>query len=71
MILSPDKSTSVRTISPHPETVARFRQEARAATRIGHPIVLEVRFEDGETDFREQLERIRMLVASLLEKEEQ
>jgi ABC-type branched-subunit amino acid transport system substrate-binding protein len=36
--------------------VMEFRD---AATRIGHPIVLEVRFEDGETDFREQLERIR------------
>ncbi|MEZ5070858.1 MAG: ABC transporter substrate-binding protein [Bacteroidales bacterium] len=30
-----------------------------AATRIGHPIVLEVRFEDGDTDFSAQLERVR------------
>ncbi len=36
--------------------VMEFRD---AATRIGHPIVLEVRFEDGETDFTTQLERIR------------
>jgi branched-chain amino acid transport system substrate-binding protein len=36
--------------------VMEFRD---AATRIGHPIVLEVRFEDGETDFTEQLEKIR------------
>jgi ABC-type branched-subunit amino acid transport system substrate-binding protein len=36
--------------------VMEFRD---AATRIGHPIVLEVRFEDGETDFSEQLDRIR------------
>ena len=32
-----------------------------AALRIGHPIVLEVRFEDGETNFETQLERIKKL----------
>lgn len=36
--------------------VMEFRD---AATRIGHPLVLEVRYEDGETDFSTQLERIR------------
>jgi branched-chain amino acid transport system substrate-binding protein len=29
------------------------------STRIGHPIVLEVRFEDGETNFDMQLERVK------------
>ena len=28
------------------------------ATRVGHPIVIEERFNDGETDFKTQLERI-------------
>jgi branched-chain amino acid transport system substrate-binding protein len=28
------------------------------ATRIGHPIIIEERFRDGETDFKTQLERI-------------
>jgi ABC-type branched-subunit amino acid transport system substrate-binding protein len=36
--------------------VMEFRD---AATRIGHPLVLEVRYEDGETDFETQLERVR------------
>lgn len=36
--------------------VMEFRD---AAVRVGTPIVLEVRFEDGETDFDTQLERIR------------
>jgi ABC-type branched-subunit amino acid transport system substrate-binding protein len=36
--------------------VMEFRD---AATRIGHPLVLEVRYEDGETNFKTQLERIR------------
>jgi len=31
----------------------------RSATRIGHPLVVEERFSDGETDFRSQLERIK------------
>lgn len=35
--------------------VMEFRD---AALRAGHPIVLEVRYEDGETDFDTQLERI-------------
>jgi ABC-type branched-subunit amino acid transport system substrate-binding protein len=30
-----------------------------AAHRMGHPLVLEVRYEDGETDFSTQIERIR------------
>ncbi len=36
--------------------VMEFRD---AATRIGNPIVLEVRYEDGESDFDFQLERIK------------
>lgn len=36
--------------------VMEFRD---AAVRVGSPIVLEVRYEDGETDFDTQLERIR------------
>jgi branched-chain amino acid transport system substrate-binding protein len=36
--------------------VMEFRD---AAVRVGSPIVLEVRYEDGETDFETQLERIR------------
>jgi ABC-type branched-subunit amino acid transport system substrate-binding protein len=36
--------------------VMEFRD---AAVRVGHPIVLEVRYEDGETDFDTQLERVR------------
>ncbi len=31
------------------------------AERIGHPIILEVRFDDGETNFTKQLERIEKL----------
>ena len=31
----------------------------RSSTRIGHPIIIEERFNDGETDFKSQLERIR------------
>lgn len=31
------------------------------AERIGHPIILEVRFDDGETNFTKQLERIKKL----------
>ena len=35
--------------------ITEFRD---AALRIGHPLVLEVRFADGETDFTTQIERI-------------
>lgn len=36
--------------------VMEFRD---AALRLGHPLVLEVRFDEGDTDFSTQLERIR------------
>ena len=36
--------------------VMEFRD---AANRVGYPIVLEVRFDDGDTDFTKQLERIQ------------
>jgi branched-chain amino acid transport system substrate-binding protein len=31
----------------------------RSATRVGYPIIIEERFKDGETDFKEQLEHIK------------
>jgi ABC-type branched-subunit amino acid transport system substrate-binding protein len=31
----------------------------RSATRIGYPLIVEERFNDGETDFKSQLERIK------------
>ena len=31
---------------------------SETATRVGHPIIMEERFNDGETDFKTQLERI-------------
>jgi ABC-type branched-subunit amino acid transport system substrate-binding protein len=31
----------------------------RSATRVGYPIIIEERFNDGETDFKGQLERIK------------
>jgi len=31
----------------------------RSATRIGYPIIIEERFKDGETDFKDRLERIK------------
>lgn len=31
----------------------------KSATRIGHPLLIEERFNDGETSFKEQLERIQ------------
>jgi ABC-type branched-subunit amino acid transport system substrate-binding protein len=34
---------------------------SRSATRIGFPIIIEERFSDGETDFKERLERIRKI----------
>ncbi len=36
--------------------VMEFRD---AALRVGHPLVLEIRYEDGETNFEVQLERVR------------
>ena len=36
--------------------VMEFRD---AALRVGHPLVMEIRYEDGETSFGSQLERIR------------
>jgi ABC-type branched-subunit amino acid transport system substrate-binding protein len=35
-----------------------FKMFSENATRIGHPVVIEERFADGETDFKSQLERI-------------
>jgi branched-chain amino acid transport system substrate-binding protein len=32
---------------------------SRSATRIGFPVIIEERFSDGETDFKERLERIK------------
>jgi branched-chain amino acid transport system substrate-binding protein len=35
-----------------------FKIFSENATRVGHPVVIEERFADGETDFKTQLERI-------------
>ena len=35
-----------------------FKIFSENATRVGHPIIIEERFADGETDFKTQLERI-------------
>jgi branched-chain amino acid transport system substrate-binding protein len=35
-----------------------FKIFSENATRVGHPIIIEERFSDGETDFKSQLERI-------------
>ena len=35
-----------------------FKMFSENATRIGHPVIIEERFADGETDFKSQLERI-------------
>jgi ABC-type branched-subunit amino acid transport system substrate-binding protein len=35
-----------------------FKIFSENATRVGHPIIIEERFSDGETDFKTQLERI-------------
>jgi branched-chain amino acid transport system substrate-binding protein len=35
-----------------------FKMFSENATRIGHPVVIEERFADGETEFKSQLERI-------------
>lgn len=35
-----------------------FKIFSENATRVGHPIIIEERFADGETDFKSQLERI-------------
>lgn len=34
---------------------------SESATRVGHPVVIEERFSDGETDFSTQIERIKKL----------
>jgi branched-chain amino acid transport system substrate-binding protein len=34
---------------------------SETATRVGHPMVIEERFSDGETDFKTQLERIMVI----------
>lgn len=36
-----------------------FKLFSENATRVGHPIIIEERFSDGETDFKTQLERIK------------
>lgn len=35
-----------------------FKMFSENATRIGHPVIIEERFAEGETDFKSQLERI-------------
>ena len=35
-----------------------FKIFSENATRVGHPVIIEERFADGETDFKSQLERI-------------
>jgi branched-chain amino acid transport system substrate-binding protein len=35
-----------------------FKLFSENATRVGHPVIIEERFTDGETDFKTQLERI-------------
>ena len=34
---------------------------SRSATRLGFPVIIEERFNDGETDFKERLERIKKI----------
>jgi branched-chain amino acid transport system substrate-binding protein len=36
-----------------------FKIFSENATRVGHPVIIEERFADGETDFKNQLERIK------------
>jgi branched-chain amino acid transport system substrate-binding protein len=36
-----------------------IKEYADAAVRVGHPMVIEERFNDGETDFKTQIERIK------------
>lgn len=43
--------------------VAEFIKGAR---RLGHPVLMELRFQNGDTDFRDQLERIRELQVQTL-----
>jgi ABC-type branched-subunit amino acid transport system substrate-binding protein len=38
----------------------------RSATRVGYPIIIEERFNDGETDFKTQLERIKKTLPDAL-----
>ncbi|MBW2731698.1 MAG: protein kinase [Deltaproteobacteria bacterium] len=47
-----EKQVAVKVLHPvyrrHPEVASRFRQEARAASRIGHPNIIEI-FDSGTT----------------------
>jgi branched-chain amino acid transport system substrate-binding protein len=47
----------IRTGSRYGRVAVKIFQET--AVRLGHPIIIEERFADGETDFKAQLERIK------------